>query len=90
LTLEQKVEQVVVVLVLLEILVQDMLSLDWITLVVAVVLLLPPVLKLLEDQVEEVLSYLDTHKYLKKSYGTTSFARKRTFFIQRLLCEHRN
>ena len=75
LTLEQKVEQVVVVLVLLEILVQDMLSLDWITLVVAVVLLLPPILNLLEDQVEEVLSYLDTHKYSKKSYGTTSIIR---------------
>jgi hypothetical protein len=33
---------------------QDMPSLDWITLVVAVVVLLPPVLNLLEDQVEEV------------------------------------
>jgi hypothetical protein len=45
---------------------QDMLSLDWIILVVAVVVLLPLVLNLLEDQVEEVLLYLDTHKYLKK------------------------
>jgi hypothetical protein len=29
-------------------------------------------------------------KYLKKLYGTTSFTRKRTFFIQGLLCKNWN